>query len=187
MFFLFLTYPLWCWWYSVDGVNIFWICYWFLFLCFYFSCFILWHWYHLLLIVDLWISYFISIRILSATFTVFNVVFRGQCFCALLFVVDNFFWYFWLLFFHICSIFFSEGLYSLLYLWYFCVYWFIWVKYDFDGWMFVWLIILCLLLMFLISLYLFLLLMLLIYTLSPYLLKSLYFFDATSLHLTRII
>ena len=88
-----------CWW-----CEYFWICYWFLFLCFYFSCFILWHWYHLLLIVDLWFSYFIWIGFLSATFTVFNVVFRGQYFCVRLFVVYNFCWNFWLLCFHICSI-----------------------------------------------------------------------------------
>ena len=45
------------------------------------------------------------------------------------------------------------GFFPLLYLWCCCVYWFLWVLCDFDGWMFLWLIILCLLLMLLVSLF----------------------------------
>ena len=71
---------------------------------FYFSCFLLWHWYHLILIFDLCLSYLIWTRFLSTTLTLYNVIFRRQCFCVWLFVVYNLCWYFCLLCFHICSI-----------------------------------------------------------------------------------
>ena len=64
----------------------------------------MWHWYHLLLIVDLCFSYLIWKRFWSYNLTVFNGIFRGKCFCVWLFVVYNFCWYFCLLCFHICSI-----------------------------------------------------------------------------------
>ena len=65
------------------------------------GCLRLDHWYRFTLYK---VFALIWTRFLSDTFTVFNVVFRGQCFCIWLFVVYTFCWYFCLLCFHICSI-----------------------------------------------------------------------------------
>ena len=104
--FLLLIYSLWCWWYSIDSVNVFWICY-----CFYyfsdFSIFvssvdigIIWFFIIVLCLYSIFWTSFVS-----STFTVFDVVFRVRCLWVQWFLVYNLCWCFWLFCFHICSIF----------------------------------------------------------------------------------
>ena len=101
--FLLLTYHIWCWWWYIDYVNFFWIWYCFSFFSIFFSS------------VDIGIIWFFIIglrlysitwtRFVSATFTVFNVVFRVRCLWVQWFLVYNLCWCFWIFCFHICSIF----------------------------------------------------------------------------------
>ena len=142
--FIISIYSLWCWWYYIDYVNIFWICY----CSCYFSIFVS--------SVDIGIIWFLII---------------GLCFYSILwtmFVSATSLYFMWCLgndiceFNHflsityvdvfdfsvsICVVFFKVGFVSLIYIGCCCFYWFLWVRCDFDGWMFLWLITLRLSLM----------------------------------------
>ena len=66
-------------------------------------------------------------------------MFRGKCFCIWWFIViinvSIFDFYV-----SLCIVLLFIAFFPLLYLWYFCVHWFIWVQCDFDIWLFLWLI-----------------------------------------------
>ena len=101
-------------------------------------------------IFGLCLYYILWTRFVSATFTVYDVVFRVRCLWVQWFLVYNLCWCFWIFCFHICSI-FKSGVFPLIYIGCCCIYWFLWVPCDFDGWIFLWLINLHLSLMFLLS------------------------------------
>ena len=66
-------------------------------------------------------------------------MFRVKCFCVWWFIViiniGIFDFYV-----SLCIVLLFIAFFPLLYLWYFCVHWFIWVQCDFDIWLFLWLI-----------------------------------------------
>ena len=61
------------------------------------------HWYNLIDIIGLCFYYILWTRFVSASFTVFYVVFRGRCLWVQWFLVHNLCWCFWLFCFHMCS------------------------------------------------------------------------------------
>ena len=140
----------------------------FLFFCFYilflYSCFISWHWYHMLYII-----------VCDVEDTIFM---HSLIYCLQLLLIFLPFFFSYMLYYFV-----SKDFVSLLYLCCCCVYYFPWVQCYFDGWMFLWLIILRLSPMLLISLFLLFLLMFLPSIFLPCIKKCLYCFDVTYLYL----